>query len=390
MIVIIQGWDIYKADLLRMVGEFHQFGRLVRGINSSFIVLIPKKDNSTELKDYRPISLINGVYKIISKLLARRLSRVLNSIISEQQSAIVGGRQILDSVITLNETIDEAKRRNVERFFFKIDFAKAYDTVDWAYLRMMMERFRFDTKWILWVMECVSTASVAILLNGSPTDEFRLGRGLRQGDPLSPFLFLIAAEGLSSMMSKATELGLFKAAEVGRNKVLISHLQFADDTIFLGKASRENTVFVKRFLRLMEIASGLKVNFDKCCVYGINVNEERLAEMANTLRCRTGSIPFDYLGIKVGVEYRRASDWECVVQKVKNRLKRWESNKISIGGRVTLLNVVLTTIPLYYLSTYRIPKKTLRELISLQRNFLWGGGKGSRKIAWVEWKTVCK
>lgn len=146
-------WSSFKSDVMRMMIEFHEHGRLVRGINPSFIVLIPKKEEVVEMKNFRPISLIGGIYKIISKVLAKRLSYVLDSIISENQSAFVGGRQILDCISILNEAMDEAKKRKLERIFFKIDFAKAYDTVDWGFIDIIMERFRFHSKWRKWIME---------------------------------------------------------------------------------------------------------------------------------------------------------------------------------------------------------------------------------------------
>lgn len=116
----------------------------------------------------------------------------------------------------LNEAIEEAKRCKIQQMFFKVDFANAYDTVDWGFINAMMERFGFDQKWRRWIMECISTASASVLVNG--------GRGLRQGDPLSFFLFLIDVEGLSIMMSKASNLGLFEAALIGSKRVMISHL----------------------------------------------------------------------------------------------------------------------------------------------------------------------
>lgn len=140
-------WEILKPNIMRFMQEFHIHGRFVKGFNPTFIVLIPKKEASVELSDYRPISLVGGMYKIISKVLARRLSMVLPSIISEAQRAFIGGRNILDSVVTLNEAIDDAKRNQIGRIFFKIDFAKAYDSVDWGYLNLMMECFKFHPKW---------------------------------------------------------------------------------------------------------------------------------------------------------------------------------------------------------------------------------------------------
>lgn len=156
----------------------------------------------------------------------------------------------------------------------------------------------------------ISSASTSVLVNGSPTEEFRLERGLRQGGPLSPFLFLIAVEGISILMNRAINQGLYVPKEIGRHRENVSHLQFANDTIFLGKESVENVWFLKRFLRVLEFASGLKVNSNKYCLYGINVSEEPLSTYAGILGCLVGRWPFTYLGVKVGTAHRKALELE--------------------------------------------------------------------------------
>lgn len=201
-------------------------------------------------------------------------------------------------------------------------------------------------------MECMTTASTSVLVNGSPSGAFNLQKGLRQGDPLSPFIFLLVAEGLSLLMKKATNGGFFAPAEIGRNKIGVSHLQFEDDTIFLGSASVENARVMKRILKIMELVSGLRVNYDKCWLFGINVSDQRLNDMATILDCRIGSLPFSYLGIKVGIYHRKATEWKEIVNKIKGRLQRWEGHNFSFGGRITLLNSVLSSLPTYYLSFY--------------------------------------
>ncbi|KAL8501989.1 hypothetical protein ACS0TY_021211 [Phlomoides rotata] len=240
----------------------------------------------------------------------------------------------------------------------------------------MMERFNFHPKWRHWIRECLSTASASVLVNGSPSGEFCLERGLRQGDPLSPFLFLIAAEGLSILLDKASERGLFEAAFIGRDRVHISHLQYADNTILMGAASEENAWVMRRTLRIMKLLSGLKINLDKCSVMGINIDEGRIQAIAEILGCRVGSLPFSYLGIRVSSNHRRLSEWSFIIQKVKNRLRKWDDKKISLGGRIRLLNSVLSSIPIYYLSIYLIPKKIMREITSIQSIFFVGGGWG--------------
>lgn len=225
-------WEMYKGDFMRFMGEFHRNRRLAKGLNPSFTVLIRKKEEAFDLQDYRPISLIGRVYKILAKVLANRLSKVLGSIISENQSAFIEGRQLVDSVVSLIEAMEDAKAKKTRSMLFKIDFEKAYDSVDWVYLRETMEKMNFCSTWIDWMMECVSSAQASVLVNGRPSDNLNLERVLRQGDPLSPFLFLLAAEGISRLLKKVVEVGHFKPMEVGRDKVCLSHLQYADDTLF--------------------------------------------------------------------------------------------------------------------------------------------------------------
>lgn len=238
-------WDIVKGDVMRMMVEFHAHGKLVRGCNSSFIVLIPKNEGYCNINQFRPISLIGSAYKIVAKVLARRMMRVVSKIIGDEQLAFIKGRYILDGVVVLNELVEDAKKSKERRIFLKVDFVKAYDSIDWEYLIEMLKILNFPSKWICWVKECISTASANVLVNGSPSGEFQLERGIRQGDPLSPFLFLAAAEGLNLLVKKAVKEGLFKAATVGREMVEISHLQYADDTIFSVQGSEENAKALK-------------------------------------------------------------------------------------------------------------------------------------------------
>ncbi|GLT33525.1 hypothetical protein SLA2020_081070 [Shorea laevis] len=165
-------WNSVKEDFVDFFREFHQNSKLVRGLNSSFLALIPKKLSPKELTDFRPISLLRCVYKLLAKVLANRLKMVMSAIISETQSAFVGGRQLVGSVLTLNEVVDEVQNRKKPAFVFKADFQKAYDCVNWSYLAWMMESFTFRTKWRGWIRECLSTARVSVLVNGSPTKEF--------------------------------------------------------------------------------------------------------------------------------------------------------------------------------------------------------------------------
>ncbi|CAL5394180.1 unnamed protein product [Camellia sinensis] len=197
---------------------------------------IPKKEIPVSLSDFRPISLISFIYKILSKVLTKRLKLVLPNIVSEAQLAFLGGRNILNGVLIANEIVDWWKKSNKQGVIIKLDFEKAFDTVSWEFIFDLLVKFRFGPKWLGWMKSCLSTANISILVNGSPIDEIQLERGLRQGDPLSPFLFNIVAEGLNLLLTRAKDLGLIRGAVVGPNGLEFTHLQFAEDTIVFCEA----------------------------------------------------------------------------------------------------------------------------------------------------------
>jgi len=184
-------------------------------------------------------------------VLANRLRMIIGRVVSDTQTAFVKERQILDGILIANEVVDEAQKSNRELMLFKVDFEKAYDSVDWSYLDTVMNKMSFPLLWRKWIKECVSTAIASILVNGSPTDEFPLQRGLQQGDPLSPFLLLLAAEGLNVLMNFAVENNLYKGYGVGSTgSAVVSHLQFADDTLLIGEKIWANVRALQAVLTL--------------------------------------------------------------------------------------------------------------------------------------------
>ena len=197
-----QGWmglisisSKHIGRLLRLIfwciKYFEAKGNIANGCNPSFIALIPKKLDPLGFSDYMPISLIGYVYKVISKILANRLAKVIDSVIGPNQSAFVAGRQILDGYLIANEIIRMANIEKLKLLLFKVDFEKAFDSVNWNFLQNTMRQMGFGIKWRKWIASCLSSASISIVVNGSPSKEFKLERGLRQGDPLSPFFLRI-------------------------------------------------------------------------------------------------------------------------------------------------------------------------------------------------------
>jgi hypothetical protein len=246
----------------------------------------------------------------------------------------------------------------------------------------MMIKMGFSEGWLKWIRACIFESTMSVLVNGSPTEDFKVGRGLRQGDPLSPFLFLIAAEGLAAMMSRAVALGKFKGYHVGGD-IHFQMLQFVDDTILMGEGSWENLWTIKIILRSFELVSGLKINFVKSKLYGINLAPSFLAAGSMFLSCRSDTLPFKFLGIPVGANPRRRETWKPIVENMEKRLSMWSSRHLSYGGRIVLINSVLSSLPLYFFSFFKAPKCIIQQLVRIQRNFLWGGGLDFKKICWI-------
>ncbi|GKU94304.1 hypothetical protein SLEP1_g7819 [Rubroshorea leprosula] len=332
-------WETLKDDIMGFVTDFHKYGKLVRGLNSSFIALVPKVTNPQKIEEFIPISLVGAIYELIAKLLACRLSSVLNGIIRENQMAFVGGRQLVDSVVIANETIDEVQKRKKEGFVFKANFEKAYDKVCWDFLDYMMLRLGF---------------------------------------------------GLNGIISSVVSLGLFKGIEIGHNGMNVSHLQFADDTIVFGRASEENIWAVKSIIRIFEMVSGLKINFGKSLLMGINVSDEWMTRMSSILNCKQGNLPCKYLGMPIGGKHRSMAMWRPMIDSFKKKLAGWKNKFISLGGRIMLLNSVLSSLLVFTMFVHLLPKGLILLLDKIHTSFLWGGGENNRKINWVCWENVCR
>ena len=214
---------------------------------TTFLVLIPKKCGAEDLSDFRPISLVGGLYKLLAKVLTNRLKKVMGKVVSSTQNAFVEGRQILDAALIANEVINSLLKRKESGVLCKLDLEKAYDCINWDFLLSVMQRMGFGEKWVGWIRWCISTALFSVLVNGSPTGFFRSSRGLRQGDPLSPYLFVLGMEALGSLINREVRGGFLSGCRIwGREGVgnQVTHLLFADDTLVFYDDSQEQLVFL--------------------------------------------------------------------------------------------------------------------------------------------------
>ncbi|GJZ23378.1 RNA-directed DNA polymerase, eukaryota [Tanacetum coccineum] len=380
-------WTTIGPDFCSAVQWFFEHGAFAAGCNSSFVTLIPKILNPKLVSDFRPISLIGSIYKVITKILASRLSNVISDLISNVQTAFLPNRQILDGPFIVNEIISRCKIKNKKAMIFKVDFAKAYDSIRWDYLDDVLIAFGFGRKWCSWIQASLRSGKASILVNGSPSSEFHLHRGLKQGDPLAPFLFILIMESFHLSFSRAVEAGIFNGFRID-NSLMISHLFYADDAIFIGEWSNGNLKGILNILSCFSMLSGMSINLKKSQILGMGISEPVVAMAAKDLGCSVMKIPFLYLGVMVGGNMSLAKAWDSTIEKLSMRLSKWKLKTLSIGGRLTLLKSVLGSSPIYNMSLFKVPKSVLNKMENLRRNFFNGAQEGDRKIAWVKWHTV--
>lgn len=385
---IKESWEVIKEDVFKIFDEFWASGKLPKGSNVAFIALIAKIETPMGLKDYRPISMVGCIYKMISKLLARRLQSVMHSVIGPHQSSFIAGRQILDGALIAGEIIDSHKKNKIKSTILKLDFHKAFDSVAWSFLEWTLIQMNFPVTWRSWILSCVKSAAASILINGSPSSTFKLHRGLRQGDPLSPFLFNLIVETLSLLIQKGAAQNLWEGVEASKGGPKITHLQYADDIVIFCPPRLEYLLNLKKALILFQVISGLQINFHKSSLLGINTDESWLQQAARALLCKVGELPIIYLGLPIGGNMSRIDAWKPIIKKIEKRLASWKGRMLSIAGRLTLIKASISSLPLYYMSLFPAPKGVVEKINGLQRRFLWSGSSGKKALALTSWSSL--
>ena len=297
----------------------------------------------------------------------------------------------MDAVLIANEAVDTIIRKKENGIVCKLDIEKAYDHLSWEFLIQVLDKMGFGKRWVSWVKWCISTASFSILVNGSPASFFQNSRGLRQGDPLSPYLFVIGMEALTRLLNRAVIGNYLSGSKIiGRDGVVsvISHLLYADDTLLLCGARKDQLKYLSWILMWFEALSGLKINLNKSEIIPVGP-VDNVSDLAVELGCGIGSLPSSYLGLPLGASHKAMGVWDTVEDKFRKRLASWKSQYISKAGRLTLIQSTLSSLPSYCLSLFRMSVSICSRLEKIQREFLWSGGSLVKKIHLVNWKTVC-
>lgn len=270
----------------------------------------------------------------------------------------------------------------------KVDIARAFDSVSWPFLLELLQFMGFPRQWCNWISVLLSSASTKVLVNGEPSRRICHGRGLRQGDPLAPMLFLLVMEVLNRMIRLADEKGLF--APLGTSVIRHRASFYADDVVIFIAPELQDARLIKAILQGFEAATGLATNLSKCTLTPIRCQGIDLQLVQEHLACPLSPFPIKYLGIPLSVHKLQKADIQPVIDKVADRLPTWKSGLLNSGGRLTLTKVTLNAIPIYISIALIMPPWAIKAMEKLMRAFLWCGSdvvSGGRCL--VAWPKVC-
>ncbi|GJV17869.1 hypothetical protein Tco_1363192 [Tanacetum coccineum] len=350
-------WEVVADDVTNAICEFFRNGNLLKELNHTIIALIPKVKSPTRVNDYRSISCCNVLFKCISKIIANRIKHNLKFLISPNQSVFIPSRSITDNILLTQELMHNYHLdRGTPRCAFKVDIQKAYDTVDWEFLRRILHGFGFHARMIAWIMECVTNTSYFICVNGSLHGYFRGKRGLHQGDPLSPYLFTLVMEVLTLMLQRRVHESQVFTYHRFCSKLELVNLCFADDLFLFAYGDVHSASMIKEALEEFKGASGLTPSLPKSTAYFCNVLNHVKLSILQILPFEEGKLPVKYLGVPL----------------VSSRL------------------LIRDSMHIYWASVFILPSCVLLNIEQLVRGFLWSPSslkKGRSKVAWE--RGVC-
>ena len=361
-------WHVVGTQLVEEIQGFFQSSIIPPGWNHTQLSLLPKITNPTRMGDMRPISLCSVQYKIISKILCDRLKCILPDIISDTQGAFVQGRLISDNIVIAHELVHGLRTNaaiSKDFMAIKTDMSKAYDRVEWCFLEELLEKMGFARSWIRWVMACITTVSYSIFLNGKAHGFIKPERGIRQGDPLSPFLCILCAEALVSRLNHSEASGRLTGIGLSSSGPRVHHLLFADDSLLMCKADELESKEVVGCLKAYGEASGQRINFQKSSIiFGAQVPNTVKERVKHILSITTEGGEGTYLGLPECFKGSKRDLLSFIREKLQARLHGWFAKSLSLGGREVLLKSIAMSLPVYAMSIFKLPKDVCTRITS--------------------------
>ena len=379
-------WDDIGPDVFNFVCETVSQTCITEELNVSKIALLLKSEDRIRIQNYRPISLLNTLYKVVAKVYANRMKPLLHHWILPSQTGFVPNRCILDNIFLAFESIEWALENNQQLSMLLLDFEKAYDRVSWKFLSQAMARMGFNERWIQQVMSLNTKASATIIINGEQSQPFKLQRSVRQGCPLAPYLFLLTVDVLGQMLQhpdcRVQGLRL-------PDNTSITNQMFADDTLLLLDGNPENMDRAINVINRFGAASGAKLNLHKSIGLWISHTARtwQWGEAAGLKWLQPGEVT-RYLGYPFGLHIPQKEKDSKMLGQIRKHLHKWAGNKLSLAGRIMVSNQVILSSIWYLASCTDLSGQALKLARTTVRNYIWSGKEVSCARARVKWATA--
>ncbi|CAM8972135.1 unnamed protein product [Rhodiola kirilowii] len=384
-------WQIIRMDLVRAIRAFFLGTPLPSSISSTNLVLIPKKPTIDRIDQLRPISLCNFIHKIISSILNSRLRLVLPRIISQEQCGFILGRNMMDSIALAHElTCHIHNGHRGGNIIMKIDMSKAYDRVSWLFLIRTLKAMGFNDRWCDLIFRNMSNCFYSVLWDDSSFGHFKSNQGVRQGDPLSPALFVICMEVFSRMIHQGDRSGRIKPFFTKVGAVQVSHLLYADDMLIFTNGSKLSYERLFVIINLYCANSGQQLNPLKSFIFfDDHIPEERRRTILRTTGFTAGLFPTTYLGAPLFPGRVKIIHFQGIEDKIRTRIGGWIGNLLSMGGKIIIIESILNSLLTHILAALPTPVTVINRISSLFASFLWDNN-GQKRRHWVNWTDICR
>lgn len=386
-------WDITGEAVYSFVRNALREGDVPEEAAMATLVLIPKEPTPSSIRGFRPLSLCNVSCKLVSKVIVNRLKAVMEGLISPCQASFVPGRQGLDNVIICQEFVHSLRFMKAKKgaAIIKVDLEKACDRLEWAFIQETLQDVGIPSKLIDVIMQLLNRGTCKLLWNGEETDVIKPSRGLRQGDPLSPYLFVLCLERLGHWLGKRVEDGSLRPVKASRSGPGLSYLFFADDLILFSEAVEEQLLCLKEGLDLFCRASGQRVSYAKSSIlFSASVHIEEARRLSGLIGIPLTDCLGKYLGHHVLHKGRNGAGHRALVDKVRSKLEGWKAKCLSRASRLTLAQSTLMSIPIFHMQLEQLPAWVHKALDKAVRCCIWRGQGGKRDVHLLKWETLLK